>query len=64
MTVQFLCSTSAVVVTVHFKYFTSVVVVRYSFFVVRGSVDSGLSPYLWCGRGSAMCVPREAGHCT
>lgn len=26
--------------------------------------DSGLSPYLWYGRGSMMCVPQEAGHCT
>lgn len=26
--------------------------------------DSGLSPYLWYGRGSTMCVPQEAGHCT
>lgn len=34
ITVQFLCSTSAVVVTIHFKYFASVVVVKYSFCVV------------------------------
>lgn len=64
MTVQFLCSTSAVVMTVNFIYFTSVVVVKVQFLCCTWYSGSGLSPYLLCGRGSAMCVHQEAGHCT